>query len=210
MNKIFRFAVLNLGLACILTPVVLRAHCDTLQGPVVNSARAALKAGDVTPVLMWIKADDEKTIREAFNHTLIVRKQSKEAADLADTWFFETLVRVHRAGEGAPFTGLKSEAATEPGIAAADRALASGKLEDVLADTVLPLQAVLKAKFDRVRFLSRRGPLVRPFFDNTHESVAGSCVDSRPRLAILSRHGPAAPGETSGRIFLAPGREIEN
>lgn len=153
MKKIIRFAVLNLGLAYVLTPVVLHAHCDTLQGPVVNSARTALKAGDVTPVLMWIKAEDEKTIREAFNRTLLVRKQSKEAADLADTWFFETLVRVHRAGEGAPFTGLKSETATEPGITAADRALASGKVEDVLADTVLPLQTVLKAKFNRVRLL---------------------------------------------------------
>jgi hypothetical protein len=42
-----------------------------------------------------------------FTKTLAVRKQSKEAKELADMYFFETLVRIHCAGEGAPYTGLK-------------------------------------------------------------------------------------------------------
>ena len=92
--------------ACIL-PGIVSAHCDTLEGPVVSTAKAALENGDVTPVLKWVKEDDEKEIRELFAKTLSARKQGKEARELADRYFFETLVRVHRAGEKAPFTGLK-------------------------------------------------------------------------------------------------------
>ena len=46
-------------------------------------------------------------------------------------YFFETLVRIHRAGEGAGYTGLKPAGKIEPPIAAADRSLDSGKLQEV-------------------------------------------------------------------------------
>jgi hypothetical protein len=106
------------------------AHCDTLDGPVVQDARLALDKGEVTPVLKWIRPDDEKEIREAFEKTLAVRTKGAEAKDLADRYFFETLVRVHRAGEGAPFTGLKPAGTeVEPGIAAADQALERGSVD---------------------------------------------------------------------------------
>jgi hypothetical protein len=60
-----------------------------------------------------------------------VRKAGGEAKVLADRYFFETLVRVHRAGEGAPFTGLKPAGKPEPAIAVADKAIETGKLEPV-------------------------------------------------------------------------------
>jgi hypothetical protein len=87
------------------------AHCDTLDGPVVVDARAALAAGDVTEVLKWVQAGDEPEIRAAFDRTLAVRAAGGAALELADTWFFETLVRVHRAGEGAPYTASPAGAA---------------------------------------------------------------------------------------------------
>jgi hypothetical protein len=105
------------------------AHCDTLDGPVVGDARIALDKGEVTPVLKWVQADDEREIREAFDRAVAVRKLGTEAQQLADTYFFETLVRVHRAGEGAPFTGLKPAGAIEPPIAAADQALTDGSVD---------------------------------------------------------------------------------
>jgi hypothetical protein len=111
------------------------AHCDTLDGPVVQTARIALEKGDVTPLLKWVQADDEKEIRVAFQKTLAVRTKSAEAKELADMYFFETLVRIHRAGEGAPYTGLKPGEAVDPAVALADKALESGsvdKLVDVL------------------------------------------------------------------------------
>jgi hypothetical protein len=103
------------------------AHCDGLDGPVVKAAREALAEGDVNRVLIWVRENDEAEIRRAFDRTLIVRKQSPEARELADTYFFETLVRIHRAGEGAPYTGLKpADRDLGPAIPAADEALKSG------------------------------------------------------------------------------------
>ncbi len=102
-------------------------HCDTMAGPVVAAARAALETGDVTPVLRWVRPEDQKEIRAAFALTIAVRSNGPQARQLADTWFFETLVRTHRAGEGAPYTGLAPEATPiEPAITLADAALATG------------------------------------------------------------------------------------
>ena len=111
------------------------AHCDTLEGPVVKAARIALEKGDVTPLLKWVQAGDEKEITDAFNKTISVRAKSSEAKELADMYFFETLVRIHRAGEGAPYTGLKPGETIDAAVALADKALESGsvdKLTDVL------------------------------------------------------------------------------
>jgi len=111
------------------------AHCDTLDGPVVQDARIALEKKDVTAILKWISKEHESEIRQAFARTLAVRATGKEAQELADLYFFETLVRLHRAGEGAPYTGLKSAGTIEPAIAAADTALQTGSV-DALADEI--------------------------------------------------------------------------
>ncbi len=153
MKRIIRQLLGSLTLALLASQTTARAHCDTLEGPVVTEARTALAKGDVTPVLKWVQPADESTIRAAFAKTAAVRTQSKEAAELADLWFFETLVRIHRAGEGAPYTGLKSDAPEEPGIAAADRALGSGKSDELLATTTEPLRVQLQAKLTRTREL---------------------------------------------------------
>jgi hypothetical protein len=42
-----------LALGVWLVPRIAGAHCDTLDGPVVMTAKAALEKGDVTPVLKW-------------------------------------------------------------------------------------------------------------------------------------------------------------
>jgi hypothetical protein len=113
------------------------AHCDTLDGPVVESAKQALATGDITPVLKWISTDDAQLIRVAFQNTIEVRKIGGQAQKLADMYFFETLVRIHRAGEGAPYTGLKPGAEIDPAIVLADKALDTGsvdKLVGVLTD----------------------------------------------------------------------------
>ncbi len=113
-------------------PNIVGAHCDTLAGPVVKAAKMAIEKGDVTPVLKWVKKEYEGEIREAFKKTLTVRKQSTEAKELADMYFFETLVRLHRAGEGAPYTGLKPGEAVEPIIAEADKALEAASVDKLV------------------------------------------------------------------------------
>ncbi len=123
------FLLLAIGL---LLPGQVMAHCDTLDGPVVIDARSALVQGDITPVLKWVSADDEKVIRDAFTQTLAVRKQGPEAKELADMYFFETVVRIHRAGEGAPYTGLKPGVSIDPAIVLTDQALATGSVDKVV------------------------------------------------------------------------------
>jgi hypothetical protein len=82
-------------------------HCDSLDGPVVAAAREALRREDVSLVLPYVPAASEVEVEDAFGLSLKAREQGAEARDVSDRWFFETVVRLHRAGEGAPFTGLK-------------------------------------------------------------------------------------------------------
>jgi len=126
------------------------AHCDTLDGPVVSAARKALDTGDINLVLAWTQKKDDKEIRNAFDKARAVRKAGGQAKELADAYFFETLVRVHRAGEGAPYTGLKPAGEIEPAIAAADRALASNNLEPVADMITKRTQVGLHQQFERV------------------------------------------------------------
>ena len=82
-------------------------HCDTLDGPVVTAAKSALESKNVKLILPWVSKDAEEELTAAFNKTLKVRKKGEEERELADYWFFETAVRLHRRGEGKGFTGLK-------------------------------------------------------------------------------------------------------
>lgn len=106
-------------------------HCDSLDGPVVTAARRALTLGEVDLILPFVHAEGEPEIRDAFDLALKARALGGEAQEVADRWFFETAVRVHRAGEGAPFTGLKP-AGLDVGVVipAAERALATGSASE--------------------------------------------------------------------------------
>ncbi len=136
MNKKAAFLVtalitLCVSVALLTTDKAVFAHCDTLDGPVVKEAQLALEKGDVTGLLKWVRKEHEQEIRDAFSRSLAVRVKGKEARVLADRFFFETLVRVHRAGEGAPFTGLKPSGTVEAAIAAADKALQAGSVDEL-------------------------------------------------------------------------------
>lgn len=115
--------------AGLIAPATALAHCDTLDGPVVGSARVALAKNDITPVLKWVGPEKENELRAAFQKTLKVRASGPEAKELADSYFFETLVRIHREGEGAPYTGLKPSGTVDPAVALADKALNNGSVE---------------------------------------------------------------------------------
>jgi len=133
-----------------LLPRLSRAHCDTLDGPVVSAARKALETGVLDPVLAWVKAGDEAEVRAVFATARAVRKLGAEAGDLADRSFFETVVRVHRAGEGAPYTGLKATAA-EPVIAKADVALKTGSVDGLARALSGAVDKGIRKRFERAR-----------------------------------------------------------
>ncbi len=146
----------NLAVAAISVAVALawttpaQAHCDTLDGPVVSAGRKALDGGNVNLALVWVQKDDEKDVRDAFQKARGVRKAGGPAKDLADAYFFETLVRVHRAGEGAPYTGLKPAGTIEPPVAAADKAIESGKLGGLAKVVFERTEKGLHGHFDEV------------------------------------------------------------
>ena len=109
-------------------------HCDSMDGPVVLAAVDALAARDVDRVLPYVPAEGEDEVREVFDVVLAARASGAAARQAADRLLFETVVRVHRAGEGAPFTGLKPAGLdVGPVIPMAEKALASGSAAELVA-----------------------------------------------------------------------------
>ena len=106
------------------------AHCDTEDGPAVTDGRRALATGNVNHALKWVSADDEVEVREAFARARTVHALGADAKDLAERYFLDILVRIHRAGEGAGFDGIKPTGTQlPPQVVAADAALDSGSIE---------------------------------------------------------------------------------
>ncbi len=132
MKNIFALPVLLAGLA--LAPMSARAHCDAVDGPVAKAAVKALDTRNINLILPFAPAKAEPELSAAFKHTLAVRAMGAEARTLADRYFMETAVRLHRAGEGAPYTGLQP-AGTDfgPAIPAAEKALETRKTDALLA-----------------------------------------------------------------------------
>lgn len=124
------------------------AHCDGLDGPVVAAARQALNSGDPNAILIWVQPRDEQEVRHAFAEAVAVRKLGPQARDMADRYLFETLVRLHRAGEGAPYTGLKPAGRDlGPAIPLADQAGDSGSDHDLAAFAVKEVEMGIHQKF---------------------------------------------------------------
>jgi hypothetical protein len=133
-TPVFAAVALMLVTVAWLPATTASAHCDGLDGPVVQAAQQALQTRDLNPVLIWVKPQDEDSIKKAFDETLAVRKLGEQAQAFADRYFFETLVRIHRTGEDAPYTGLKPAGRDlGPAIPAADKALETGS-DEVLTE----------------------------------------------------------------------------
>ena len=138
-------AAAALGILTVAEPAF--AHCDSMDGPVVEDARRAIAARDVTPVLKWVTQTDEDQIRSAFQMTLAVRGESRAAREVADRYFYETLIRVHRASEGEGFTGLKPAGSVDPAIAAADAALENGRIGPLAEQLSSAVRHGVEARF---------------------------------------------------------------
>jgi hypothetical protein len=130
----------------------LGAHCDALDGPVAQAARRALESGDAAKALIWVQPEQEAELKQAFARAAALRRSGGEVKDLADTWFLETIVRLHRAGEGAPYTGLKAAGRDlGPAIPAADRALQSGSADALIERLAHEAAAGVRARFERAK-----------------------------------------------------------
>ena len=118
------------------------AHCDTMDGPVVADARRSIAQNNVNYILKWVAPDKEKQIKDAFDLTMKMRKRYPDSSESTDRYLFETVIRIHRKGEGVKFTGIKpSGTPIDEKIRAADKSIELGTLaplENVVSDDMLP------------------------------------------------------------------------
>ncbi|AVR46819.1 hypothetical protein C7S20_16985 [Christiangramia fulva] len=137
-------------LLAFLTGPLTFAHCDSYDGPVIKDAYAALKAEKVAPVLKWIEPKYEDEITILFKKTLQYKEKDPQVYDLLKMHFFETLVRLHREGEGEPYTGLKPAGNISPVIQKSDAAMEAGTVELLLKDLNSRTGNLLKEKYERL------------------------------------------------------------
>ena len=137
-----------------LFPKEVRAHCDTMDGPAVKDGRKALETGNINYAYKWIFQGYEEELKEIYDLSLKARKLGSEAKEVADRWFLENFVRIHRAGEGASYDGLKpSGTVLEPVVVAADESIDLGNMSP-LKDLVTEEEYhALEEKFEKAMAL---------------------------------------------------------
>ena len=153
-GRIQRSLFLSVAVAAtvLVAPRVASAHCDTVDGPVVAAGKKALDSGNLSHALVWIQSENADELRGVFARVIEVRANEGTARELADRYFLETLVRLHRAGEGEPFTGLKpaGEGHTRA-IRSADAAVARGSVAGTRKLLTAAMKKGLKKKFAAVQ-----------------------------------------------------------
>ncbi|HEU5148729.1 MAG TPA: DUF6448 family protein [Chryseosolibacter sp.] len=184
MNNGVPFIALLLVVGLLFSARSSRAHCDTMDGPVVAAAVKAIAQQNVNHALIWVQPEHEQEIKEAFNLTMKVRVLGPDARKLADKYFFETLVRVHRNGEGVAYTGIKpSGTPVDKNVLAADQAIASGDLAP-LKKLASPTQHMeLKELFDKAMLLKS--------FDVNDVSAGRRYVEAYVRFFHFAEAGSA-------------------
>ena len=149
--------ILTILAAIILTGIsgALYAHCDSYDGPVIKDAIKALETNNVNLVLKWIDQEDEQEIIDLFNKTYALKSGDQEIYAIVEKHFLETLVRLHRAGEGEPFTGLKPAGSTEQIVKMSDKALEDQNIDDLLGKLDDHINSVVLEKYDKVIALDK-------------------------------------------------------
>jgi hypothetical protein len=135
------------GALVITTPS--QAHCDSAKGPVAAAAHQALISNDVKLILPYVQPEAETELTAAFKEAVQVRKKGSAAREMADRYFIETAVRLHRTGEGAAYTGV-TDAETPESILAADRSMANGSPDEAYKVLEAALDKGLEARYHAV------------------------------------------------------------
>lgn len=154
-------------------------HCDSMDGPVVTAARQALDAGEVNLILPYVPKDGEAEVIQAFERVLPLHRQDNGAKQVADQYFYETVVRIHRAGEGAPFTGIKPAGLdVGPVIPVAERAIDTDSPDELVQTLVDIVRAEVMERFHHMAHLKL----------HAHESVdaAREYVEAMLGLQVYS------------------------
>lgn len=172
-------------------------HCDSMDGPVVMAARRALEARDVRLILPYVKASGEAEVVEAFERATAVRNGDPAINEVADLYFFDTVVRVHRAGEGAPYTGLKPAGlSVGPVIPCAERAIERGEPAELIELLGAKLRDEIEHRFEDVMTRQRRASDSVEAAREYVEAMLGLQVWSHQVYGCMG--GPAHAAEVHG------------
>ena len=132
------------------------AHCDSYDGPVIKDALKAFKQNNVSLVLKWVNAEHEQEIKSLFDKTIKIKKTSdKEISQIIETHFLETLVRLHREGEGEPYTGLKPAGSVTPVIQMADASIENKSADVLVTKLKAHIEKDIREKYQLVQELSK-------------------------------------------------------
>lgn len=132
------------------------AHCDSYDGPVIIDARKALEVNHQELVLKWISKEQENEVISLFNKTVALKNGDQEIYEVVEKYFFETLVRLHRETEGAPYTGLKAPGTTKQIIQMSDHALSSGDIDELVTKLNNHIGSVILEKYHKTAELSQK------------------------------------------------------
>ena len=155
-------------------------HCDALSGPVVSAAKKSIETGNINYVLIWIPENSEEDLKKALQKTITARKLGKEAKEVADKWFYETAVRLHRAGEGEGFTGLKPEGPTDPIVEKAEKAIVKENAEDIIELMENTVENILRERFQRV--------LQTKSYDTDDVSAGRKYIEAYIEFVVFAHH----------------------
>lgn len=170
------FVVVLTSILLLFSSHTTHAHCDSYDGPVIKDAIKALENNNVDLVLKWITPEQEKQIISLFNKTYALKSHDKEVYEIVEKHFFETLVRLHRETEGAPYTGLKPAGSTKQIIQMTDNALQEDDIEGFLTKLDNHLNKVVREKYQKVAELhkvkdnstAQGRAFVKAYVDYTH------------------------------------------
>jgi hypothetical protein len=144
MGSVFLLLLVTLFMA---NPV--SAHCDSYDGPVIKDAFKAIESNNVTLVLKWVNADQEEEIINLFGKLSKLKKGDKEVYAIVEKHFLETLVRLHRETEGAPYTGLKPAGTTKMIVQLSDNAIHTGCADDLISKLNNHINTVVREKYEK-------------------------------------------------------------
>lgn len=114
------------------TPLAAQAHCDSADGPVVTAAKQALEKNDVNLAFPYVGPQYEKEVAIAFDKAMAGGTAGGEAKAVAEIYFAETTVRLHRATENAPYNGIQPAGQNYgPALPAAEKAIETGNTEEL-------------------------------------------------------------------------------
>lgn len=147
------FYSLMVALFISFSAVPASAHCDSFDGPTIKDAVKALETNNVNLVLKWIDESQEEEIVSLFNKTYALKSGDQEVYSIVEKHFLETLVRLHRETEGAPYTGLKAAGTTKPIVQLSDAALAEKDIDGLLNKLNGHISSIIKEKYQKVAIL---------------------------------------------------------